>query len=63
MGMASPASERYMFIVKGLNPFKVFMQKTYRVRERLAQLHVNADPCIGCVSSKLCFLCFLYELA
>ena len=63
MGMASLASERYMFIVYGLNPFKVVVKETYQVRERLAQFHVDVDMSIGGVPTELCFLCCLYELS
>lgn len=62
MGIASPASEGYMFIISRLYLFKFVVQETYRVWEHLAQLHVYANTGVRCVSSNVCFLYYLYEL-
>ena len=50
MHMTFFATKRNVFIVDGLDPLKVFVPETYRVRERFCKMHIDTDPSIGSVS-------------
>lgn len=52
-----------MFIVNGLNLFKVIVEKTYRVRKGIGYVHVNKNPGIGNIFFDPGFLCNFYELS
>lgn len=59
--MAFPATKGNMFVVYSLDPFKVVMKNTYRVRQGFGQMHMDADSSIGSVPSIFCFLRYFDE--
>ena len=63
MLMAFYVAEWNVLIINSLNPFKVIMEQTYRICERIFKMHVNTYSSVGGVVPEFRFLCNLNKFS